>query len=100
VPPWAVIETLLATAETVLPGPGPLPAALAEETECILRWLEEPGTRLVHTSEPWFLPAAGAGGVRDVLAAAGPERRSSDPFADRRGLRPVGQPVRALRSTA
>src|SRR4051794_21015448 len=39
---------LRAGAETVLPGPGPLPAAPAEEVELVLRWLESDGVRLVH----------------------------------------------------
>ena len=34
---------------------------LAEESECILRWLEEPGTRLAWASDPWAMPAFGAG---------------------------------------
>ena len=42
---------------------------LAEETECILRWLEAPGTRLVRASRPWQLPARGAGGLVSWLAA-------------------------------
>ena len=38
---------LLATAETVRPGPGPTPCASAEETERVLAWLERPDSRLV-----------------------------------------------------
>ena len=37
------VDALLATAETLVPGPGPLPAATAEEVECVLRWLETAG---------------------------------------------------------
>jgi DNA polymerase III subunit epsilon len=59
VPPYAVIEALLATADAVTDEQ----PTLAEETECILRWLEAPGTRLVHASQPWALPAYGAGGL-------------------------------------
>ena len=44
---------LRAAAETVLPGPGPTPAATAEETERILRWLESDGVRLVHVDGEW-----------------------------------------------
>jgi DNA polymerase-3 subunit epsilon len=93
VPPWTVIEALLATADAVEPGPGPIPAALAEETECILRWLEEPGTRLVHASEPWSSPAFGAGALGSRYS--GSDRGGVDPFADRRRLPMVSRPARA-----
>ncbi len=92
--PWTVIEALLATADAVEPGPGPLPAALAEETECVLRWLEEPGTRLVHTSEPWSLPAFGAGSLGSRYAGD-PARRAASPFSDQRHLRVQARPTRA-----
>lgn len=42
------VDTLLATAETVEPAPRPRPAALTEETETLLRWLETPGVRVVR----------------------------------------------------
>jgi DNA polymerase-3 subunit epsilon len=94
-PPNPVIEALLATADVVEPRPGPLPAAFAEETECILAWLEQPGVRLVHASRPWTHPAYGAGGLRTWLAAGYAGRFALDPFADRRRLRTVARPVRA-----
>ncbi|HLU73702.1 MAG TPA: DEDD exonuclease domain-containing protein [Nonomuraea sp.] len=58
--PTPFVESLTARAETVIPGPGPIPAASAEETECILRWLESPGVRLVEVEGEWSLPARGA----------------------------------------
>ena len=39
----AYVEQLRASAETVRTAPGPVPAATAEETENVLRWLESPG---------------------------------------------------------
>ena len=42
------------------PGPGPTPAASAEESEQILRWLEQPGVRLVHVEGEWACPVRGA----------------------------------------
>jgi len=93
-PPWPVIDALRATAEVVTPGPGPLRAPLAEETECILRWLEEPGARLVDTSEPWTMPAFGAGGLRAFLGSDA-ARFAADPFADRRRLPMTHRPARA-----
>ncbi|GAA3145377.1 hypothetical protein GCM10020001_080600 [Nonomuraea salmonea] len=58
--PTPFVASLKAAAEAVLPGPGPVPAASAEETECILRWLESPGVRLVEVDGEWSLPARGA----------------------------------------
>ncbi|WP_101783490.1 DEDD exonuclease domain-containing protein [Nonomuraea indica] len=58
--PTPFVESLVATAEAVIPGPGPVHAASAEETECILRWLESPGVRLVEVDGEWSLPAHGA----------------------------------------
>ena len=46
--PW--VDALLATSETVLPAHGPTPAASAEETETVLRWLEQPGLRMARGS--------------------------------------------------
>lgn len=48
------VDALLATAETVEPGFGPIPAATVEETECLLRWLDSPGTRMVRGT--WHTP--------------------------------------------
>ena len=80
VAPWPVIEALRATADSVDPTRPPL----AEESEIILRWLEQPGTRLADASGPWLMPAFGAGGLRVYLAsggrdAAGPLRRPTPP---------------------
>ncbi|MEP6599146.1 MAG: DEDD exonuclease domain-containing protein [Actinomycetota bacterium] len=94
VPPWPVIDALVATADCVAPGPGLMPAGLAEETECVLGWLERPGTRLVLSSAPWASPAFGAGGLRAFLGT-GSLRAAADPFADRRRLRTSAQPARA-----
>jgi DNA polymerase-3 subunit epsilon len=89
VPPWPVVEALLATADVV----EALPTGLPEESECILHWLEEPGTRLVQASHPWAMPAFGAGSLRAYLVSDG--TRNPDPFADRRRLPVVSRPARA-----
>ncbi len=87
VPPWPVVESLLATADVVDENH----VALAEESESILRWLEQPGTRLVQASDPWAMPAFGAGGLRVYLHGA---RDAAAPFADRRRLPVVSRPAR------
>lgn len=68
--PRPTLDALRATAETVQPGPGPIPCASAEETERILSWLEHPDTRLVEASAGWASPARGAARFRDLLARA------------------------------
>ena len=67
---------LRATADTVLPGPGPLPASTAEETELILRWLESDGVRLVHVEGEWSCPVGGATRHLAVHDAVEASRRS------------------------
>jgi DNA polymerase-3 subunit epsilon len=58
--PAPYVDALVASAETVLPVAGPLPAATAEEVECVLRWLERDGTRLVRLDGVLASPAFGA----------------------------------------
>ena len=96
--PRAVLESLVGTGEVVQHGIGPVPAAAAEETECILRWLEQPGTRLVALEGTWASPAFGAGGVRLWAEAADGGRDSvwRGWLDDQRDLRPVHQPAAAV----
>ena len=94
--PRPYVDALVATAETVAAGRGPTPAASAEEMDCILRWLGGPGTRLVSLDGVWCSPARGAGALLDWLAAADAGRDAARPFDDRRGLRPVHRPARAV----
>ena len=90
VPPYAVVDALVATADAVEAEQ----PALAEEAEIILRWLEEPGTRLVRASSPWALPAYGAGGLVAWLATDR-ARRAATPFERRRSLPMLSRPARA-----
>jgi DNA polymerase-3 subunit epsilon len=91
--PTPYVDALVATAETVTPDIGPLPAATAEEVHLVLRWLEQPSTRLVQIEGTWVSPAYGAGAQRAWLEFE--PRESARPFDDRRGLRPVARPARA-----
>jgi len=81
-------------AESVFPGPGPTPAAAAEESEKILRWLESEGVRLVHAEGEWTCPVGGAAKHLPLHDAVAESRASLVPFDDRRPIRPVHQPVR------
>ena len=66
--PRRTLEMVWPTAETVVPGVGPTPAATAEESERILDWLERPETRLVEASAGWASPAKGAMRLRKLIA--------------------------------
>jgi DNA polymerase-3 subunit epsilon len=90
------VEALVATAEVVNPGASALAAASAEEMDQILSWLGGPGARLVSLEGTWCSPAAGAGGLNEWLAAADAGREAARPFDDRRGLRPMHRPARAV----
>jgi DNA polymerase-3 subunit epsilon len=65
--PRPYVEALEASAENVVPVPGPAPSASAEETEKILRWLESAGVRLVAIDGEWTCPVHGAGAARAAL---------------------------------
>ncbi|MFJ6674197.1 DEDD exonuclease domain-containing protein [Actinosynnema sp. NPDC091369] len=68
--PMPVVDALVASAETVVPGEGPLFGAPAEEVGVVLRWIDRPGTRLVHCDRPWTSPAFAAGSWREWVARA------------------------------
>ncbi|MCW2798169.1 MAG: exonuclease protein [Nocardioides sp.] len=90
----AYVVGLRASAETVTTAPGPVPAATAEETERVLRWLEAPGVRLIDVDGEWTCPVAGATRHLALHDAARRSRESLVPFADRREISTVHQPVR------
>jgi DNA polymerase-3 subunit epsilon len=69
-----VVEALQSSGEHVDPAPRPAAAALAEETAEVLRWLDQPGVRLVRADTPWVLPAACGG---DVAARLSDARRAA-----------------------
>ena len=60
----------------------------------MLRWLEEPGVRLVDVQGEWSCPVAGATrhvALHDAVAGVPP---SLVPFGDRRDLPPAARPAR------
>jgi DNA polymerase III subunit epsilon len=77
--PRPYVDALIATAETVFPGAGPAGSATAEEMDCVLRWLDGPGARLVEVDGTWSCPAYGAESLREWIdhayAAAEPEEQ-------------------------
>ncbi|MFL6238014.1 MAG: DEDD exonuclease domain-containing protein [Actinomycetes bacterium] len=90
------VDALIATSESVARGAGPTPCATAEEMECILRWLDQPGVRLVEIDGIWSCPSRGAERHRNWFAAREGDAGGAAPFADKRRLRPVHRPARAL----
>ncbi|HKT00197.1 MAG TPA: endonuclease, partial [Rugosimonospora sp.] len=76
--PRSTIELMLATAETVRPGPGPTPCASAAETERLLAWLERGDSRLVRVTEGWALPVDGAARYHNLLAKM--EQTATHPY--------------------
>jgi DNA polymerase-3 subunit epsilon len=92
--PTPYVEALIATAEQVSAGIGPVAAATAEEIEHVLAWLAGPGARLIELDGTWCSPADGAGRLNEWLLAAEAGREAAAPFDDRRGLRPIHRPAR------
>jgi DNA polymerase III subunit epsilon len=90
----AFVADLVASAETVPGGPGPVPAATAEETERILRWLEAPGLRLVEVDGEWTCPIGGATRHLALHDAVHQSRLDLVPFDDRRDLPVSSRPAR------
>ena len=87
-------EALRRSAETVTPRPGPAPAATPEESDKILRWLEQPGVRLVHLDGVWACPVDGAESHRALLESIAASRSALTPFDAPRESRTYTQPVR------
>lgn len=89
------VGDLRASAETVRPAPGPVPAASAEESEKVLRWLESPGIRLVDVDGEWVCPIGGASRHLALYDSVNQSRLTLVPFDEQRGsLRPQHQPAR------
>jgi len=76
--PRAAIEALLATAEHAPVPCLPASSAHPEETDLVLRWLEQPDVRLVEVGAGWACPVRGAEAYRSAggtTAAAAAVRR-------------------------
>lgn len=80
--PRPYVEALQAGGERVARPPAPLPAAHPEETEQVLRWLEQPNVRLVHLEGEWSCPVDGAARDRARLDPVGAARGWSPPFGE------------------
>jgi DNA polymerase-3 subunit epsilon len=65
--PRPFVESLRAGADHVLPSAGGFPSASSEEVECLLRWLDSGGVRLVHLDGVWASPRHGSSGLESHL---------------------------------
>ena len=93
--PMPFVTALRETAEVVLPASDGAAAALAEETELVLSWLETPGTRLVELDGEWTCPVDGAGSSRAELEPHAESWSAVEPFEDALP-RPWDRPTSAL----
>ncbi len=97
--PRPFITALQQTGEHVVPAPPPMPAAHPEETEQILRWLEQPGVRLVHLDGEWSCPVDGAARERARFDPVATARTWSPPFGEpSHWSSPTGRSTRSPRS--
>jgi DNA polymerase-3 subunit epsilon len=96
--PRPFIEALGRTAEVVAAPAAPVPAATAEETEKVLRWLEAPGVRMVSIQGEWTCPVHGAGGVRDRLEPLAAARRDLVGFDEPSSIGLMHRPPAAVPS--
>jgi len=96
IPPGAdasrYVDGLRGCAETVGDAPGPVPAATAEETEKVLRWLESGGVRLVDIDGEWACPIGGATRHLALHDAVDQSRLALVPFDERRPLPVLHRP--------
>lgn len=88
------VRMLRATSETVSRGLGPTPAATAEESEKVLRWLETPGVRLVEVDGEWSCPVRSATRHLALHDAVELSRQNLAPFDERRSMPTVHRPAR------
>ena len=79
VAPKPFIAALRASADPVAAAPGGFPASSAEEAECILRWLDSPGVRLVHLDGVWASPRHGSRGLESAVSLTTPPEEGGPP---------------------
>lgn len=85
--PRGYIAALRESAEQVEQPEAPVPAATHEETEKILRWMEQPGVRIVDIDGVWVCPVGGAVGAQEYLDDAMSDRGDVVGFDDSTVLR-------------
>ncbi|MGN6415187.1 DEDD exonuclease domain-containing protein [Flexivirga sp.] len=92
--PRSYIAALRESAEHVRRPDAPVPAATHEETEKILRWLEQPGVRIVDIDGTWVCPVGGAARAEASLDVT-IDQADALGFEDSTALRRRTRPQRA-----
>lgn len=85
------VAALRASAETVSVTAGRARGASTEESECVLRWLEQPGVRLVDVHGDWTWPVSGAAARRGAWLPAEEARTHAQPFDSPRDTRTLSR---------
>jgi DNA polymerase-3 subunit epsilon len=94
VPPMPVVDAISAGAQTILPIPAPLGGALVEEVALVMRWLAQPGVRIVRAEPGWASPVGSAGRWASWAASARSARVAAEQTLDSSQLLSEPHPTR------
>ena len=94
VPPMPVIDAISAAAQAILPDPAPLGGALVEEVALIMRWLAQPGVRIVRAEPGWASSVRSAGRWASWAASARSARLAAEQTLDSSELLSEPHPTR------
>jgi DNA polymerase-3 subunit epsilon len=94
VPPMPVIDAISAAAQAILPDPAPLGGALVEEVALIMRWLAQPGARIVRAEPGWASSVRSAGRWASWAASARSARLAAEQTLDSSELLSEPHPTR------
>ncbi len=90
VPPIPVVDAISAAAQAILPVSAPLGGALVEEVGLIMRWLAQPGVRIVRAEPGWVSSMGSAGRWASWAASARSARLAAEQTLDSSDL--LGEP--------
>jgi DNA polymerase III subunit epsilon len=94
VPPMPVVDAITAGAQAILPATAPLGGALVEEIGLIMRWLGQPGVRIVRADPGWASPVGCAGRWASWAASARSARLAAVQTLDSSSLLSEPHPTR------
>jgi DNA polymerase III subunit epsilon len=94
VPPMPVVDAISAAAQAILPEPAPLGGALVEEVALIMRWLAQPGVRIVRAEPGWASSVGCAGRWATWAASARSARLAAEQTLDSSHLLSEPHPTR------